>query len=139
MQTRDIEESIVPACRELGVKIVAYSPLGRGMLTGAFRNRADIKDWRLHNPRFSEENMPKNIQLIEAAEKIATRNNCSLGQLALAWLQAQGADVIPIPGTTKLQNLKSNLAARDLKLSAADVEELSAIFTVEATAGGRYA
>ncbi len=121
LQTRDIEENIVPTCRELGVKIVAYSPLGRGMLTGAFRAQADIKDWRSHNPRFSEENLPKNLQLIAAAEKIAERNSCSLGQLALAWLQAQGTDVIPIPGTTKLTNLTSNLAARNVKLLEADV------------------
>ena len=141
--SRDIEAEIVPACRELGVKIVAYSPLGRGFLTGELRSRADPafggQDWRLvGQPRFAEGAFEVNLKLVdEASARVAARLGCSVGQLALAWLHAQGPDVFPIPGTTKLPHLHANVDAAAIKLSAADVAELSAIFPEAAVVGDR--
>jgi aryl-alcohol dehydrogenase-like predicted oxidoreductase len=142
--SRDIEAEIVPTCRQLGVRIVAYSPLGRGFLTGTITSRADPAfgsgDWRLvGQPKFAEANFSSNLKLVEAAAAgVAARVGCSMGQLALAWLHAQGEDVYPIPGTTKLQHLASNLAAAHIQLSAADVAELNGIFKEELVAGDRY-
>eukprot|EP00961_Rhodomonas_salina_P147999 1992575-Rhodomonas_salina.1 len=128
--SRDIEASIVPTCRELGIKIVAYSPLGRGFLTGTLRSRTDEafgeRDLRLSMPRYSEENMPKNLAAVDATEALAKEKGCSVGQLALAWLHAQGDDVIPIPGTTKPAHLLQNLAARDISLSPEDLAKVCA-------------
>ncbi|GAX79831.1 hypothetical protein CEUSTIGMA_g7271.t1 [Chlamydomonas eustigma] len=142
--TRDLEAEILPVCRELGIKIVAYSPLGRGFLTGTIKSRdSEVfgpHDFRLlGSPRFSEENMPKNLALVEAVEKLAKQKGCTVGQLALAWLHAQGPDVIPIPGTTSIKHLDENLAARDIKLNADDLKEIDRIFSPEQVVGTRYA
>lgn len=142
--SRDIEEDIVGTCRELGTKIVAYSPLGRGFLTGTLRSRTsegfgDGKDWRLvGQPKFAEGALESNLELLAAAEKIAARLNISMGKLSLAWLHAQGEDVIPIPGTTKINHLDDNLDALKIKLSPEDVQELNAIFKPEKVVGDRY-
>ena len=139
--SRDIEESVVPTCRELGIKIVAYSPLGRGMLTGTIASRSslDPSDYRLvGQPKFSEANFDKNSTLVEQVKLIAERKGCTVGQLALAWLHAQGPDVIPIPGTTSVDHLDQNLAARNITLSAADLTEINEVFGVGAAVGERY-
>mmetsp|Transcript_5073 Transcript_5073/g.5197 ORF Transcript_5073/g.5197 Transcript_5073/m.5197 type:complete len:333 (+) Transcript_5073:106-1104(+) len=141
--SRDIEQEIVPTCRELGIKIVAYSPLGRGFLTGTIRNRdtdLDPLDFRLNGaPRFSEENMATNLELVDAVSAIAVKKGCTLGQLSLAWLTAQGTDVIPIPGTTSLHHLEENLFARNIVLTPSEVLEINAIFIPTKVAGDRYA
>ena len=145
--SRDIEENLVPTCRELGVKIVAYSPLGRGFLTGTIRSREDTeafgqakKDWRLSGqPKFADGAFEKNLALVDAAAtKVAARLGVSMSQLALAWVHNQGDDVYPIPGTSKLAHLHSNLDAASISLSPADMEELNSIFTLSAPIGDRY-
>ena len=142
--SRDIEEEIVPTCRELGIKIVAYSPLGRGFLTGTLRSRSDPQfdqyDWRLFGqPKFAEGNMENNLELVDAVGAVAARKGCSVGQLALAWLHAQGSDVIPIPGTTSVAHLDDNLAARAISLTPAELQEINGIFVPNRVAGDRYA
>ena len=145
MWTRDIEaDGIVAVCRELGIKIVAYSPLGRGFLTGEIRDRSAIKDpydYRLFGqPRFAGDNLASNLSLVDRVAAIAAAKGCSVGQLALAWLHAQGDDVIPIPGTTKIAHLDANLAARAIKLSAAELASIDEVFGVSGAAvGDRYA
>lgn len=141
--SRDAEEEIFPTCRELGIKIVAYSPLGRGFLTGAYENRSaftDPTDYRLHGqPRLSEENFNKNFELVKGLKAIADRKGVTAGQLALAWVHAQGSDVIPIPGTTSLTHLNENLSAKDITLSDEELSELNTLFAPDASVGGRYA
>ena len=145
LQSRDIELSIVPTCRELGIKIVAYSPLGRGFMTGQLRSRDDpafgSHDFRLMSPRFAEENLAKNLEPVDALAALAGRKGCSAGQLSLAFLHAQGGDVIPIPGTTSVQHLDENLAARSITLNPDDLAELDRLFPVtgQAVLGDRYA
>jgi aryl-alcohol dehydrogenase-like predicted oxidoreductase len=143
MWTRDIEAEIVPVCRELGIKIVAYSPLGRGFLTGSIRDRNQITDpydYRLFGqPRFAADNMATNLKLVDDVASIANAKGCTVGQLALAWLHAQGDDVIPIPGTSKIAHFDSNLAARHIKLSAEELEHINKVFTPTAAVGDRYA
>ncbi len=134
----------MPTCRELGVKIVAYSPLGRGFLTGELRDRSSPAfgawDWRLvGQPKFAEGAFAANLKLVdEASARVAARLGCSVGQLALAWLHAQGGDVYPIPGTTKVAHLHKNVDAAAIALTPADVAELSAIFPEGAAMGDRY-
>lgn len=138
---RDAEPEIVPTCRELGIKIVAYSPLGRGFLTGSIQNRDDLPDndyRKTLQPKFAEGNFQKNKALLDAVTAIAQRHNISVGQLSLAWLHHQGDDVIPIPGTGKIDHLKSNLAARDVNLTADDLAEINRIFALDASVGDRY-
>jgi len=142
--TRDLEEDIVPTCRELGIKIVAYSPLGRGFLTGQLRSRDDPSlgpnDYRLFGmPRFSEENLSNNLLLVDALQVIANKYSCTVGQLALAWLHAQGPDVIPIPGTSSVEHMDENLAARSITLSTDDLQEINTLFPAGSVAGDRYA
>jgi aryl-alcohol dehydrogenase-like predicted oxidoreductase len=144
MWTRDIEEDIVPTCRELGIKIVAYSPLGRGFLTGSLRSREDPsldkQDFRLFGmPRFAEGNFEGNLALVDAVAAIAKRKGCSVGQLALAWVHSQGTDVIPIPGTTSIAHLDDNLGARNITLSPEEKAEIDEIFRPEKVVGDRYA
>ncbi|KAL1728186.1 NADP-dependent oxidoreductase domain-containing protein [Schizophyllum commune] len=126
--TLDIESpeiGLLQACRELGVKVVAYSPLGRGLLTGKIKSPDDITDpFKRAAPKYSAENFPKTLKLINELEAIGAKYNASAGQVALAWIMAQGDDIIPIPCTTKVQNLKHNLAARDLVLSPEDVSSI---------------
>lgn len=127
--TTDIESpeiALLKTCRELGVTIVAYSPLGRGMLTGAYKSPADFEegDFRSYSPRFSEENFPKNLKLVDQINEIAKRKGCTAGQLTLAWLLAQGPDIIPIPGTKKIKYLEENIAALNVKLTSSENAEI---------------
>ncbi|RZT27150.1 aryl-alcohol dehydrogenase-like predicted oxidoreductase [Kribbella sp. VKM Ac-2569] len=132
--SRDIEESVLPACRELGIGIVPYSPLGRGMLTGALPTDLAADDFRRTLPRFSGDNLETNLALVEEIRAVAARYDATPGQVALAWVLAQGNDVAPIPGTKRRKYLEENVGALDLALSAADVEALSKLTPV----GTRY-
>lgn len=137
--SRDIEDDIVPAVRELGIGIVPYSPLGRGFLTGRFKNVDDLPedDFRRHSPRFQGENFQKNLDLVKQVEALAQAKGCSASQLALAWVLAQGDDVAPIPGTKRVKYLEENVGALDVRLSADDLSRLDEI--APQTAGTRYA
>ena len=120
--TMDIEDpkiALLKTCRELGVATVAYSPLGRGLLTGQYKSNADFEegDWRRTAPRFSAENFPKNLQLVDKLGEIAKVKGCTTGQLTLAWLMNQGDDIIPIPGTKKIKYLEENMGALNVKLT----------------------
>jgi aryl-alcohol dehydrogenase-like predicted oxidoreductase len=140
--SRDLEENgQLAAARELGVSIVAYSPLGRGFLTGAITSPDDFAadDFRRSSPRFMGENFQKNLDLVHHVEQLAKQKGCTASQLALAWLLAQGRDVIPIPGTKRVKYLEENVGALDVKLSDAELQELDAIFPAGAASGARYA
>ena len=136
--TRDIEEHILPAARELGIGVVPYSPLGRGFLSGRFTSpdELDENDFRRHGPRFTGENLERNLALVEKVREIAAEKGCTPGQLALAWVLAQGDDVVPIPGTKRRTYLEENLAAVDVRLTAEDLARIDA--EVPAAAGDRY-
>ncbi|KAI4242263.1 MAG: hypothetical protein L6R40_004134 [Gallowayella cf. fulva] len=141
--TLDIEDpavGLLATCRELGTAVIAYSPLGRGMITGAFTSPADFSenDFRRHAPRFSEENFPKNLQLVEQLKAIAERKKCTTGQLTLAWLLAQGEDVIPIPGTKRIGYLEENLGSLDVRLSGEEVAEIRRAVEAAEVHGVRY-
>lgn len=138
--TRDAEVELLPLCRELGIGYVAYSPLGRGFLTATIRSPQDLieKDRRHDHPRFSPENMDKNKALLPAIEKMAAAKGVTPAQIALAWVLARGTDIVPIPGTKKPDYLDQNLAAADIRLSDADVQELAKAFPPGVTAGTRY-
>jgi aryl-alcohol dehydrogenase-like predicted oxidoreductase len=138
--TRDPEHKILAACRELGIGFVAYSPLGRGFLTGRFNKFEDLAadDYRRFSPRFQGENFQKNLDLVKRVEEIAREKKCQPSQLALAWVLAQGDDVVPIPGTKRRKYLEENAAAVDLKLTADDLRRLSEVFPSGAAAGMRY-
>ena len=125
--TRDPEDEVLGTLRELGIGLVAYSPLGRGFLTGQIRSMADLPDddWRRTNPRFQEEALQENLALADRVTEIAERRGITPAQLALAWVMAQGADIVPIPGTKSPRRLEENAAAADIQLSPEDVEELS--------------
>jgi aryl-alcohol dehydrogenase-like predicted oxidoreductase len=139
--SRDVEADILPTVRELGIGFVAYSPLGRGFLTGQFKTFDDLApdDYRRHAPRFQGENFQRNLDLVKEIEELATGKGCTPSQLALAWVLARGADVVPIPGTKRTEYLDENLAALRVSLSADDVRRLDAVFPPGATAGDRYA
>jgi aryl-alcohol dehydrogenase-like predicted oxidoreductase len=140
--TRDPEDDgVLAACRELGVGFVAYSPLGRGFLTGRIRTPDDLPegDFRRSNPRFQGENFRRNLDLVAAVEQVAAEKGCTPGQLALAWLLAQGDDIVPIPGTKHLRYLDENLAAAEITLTPDDLRRLGEVAPVGATAGDRYA
>lgn len=140
--SRDIEDEILPTCRELGIKIIAYSPLGRGFLTGSFRSRDDLgaQDYRKYGqPKFNEENFEKNLARVDAVKALAEKKGCTVGQLALAFLHSQGPDVIPIPGTTSIEHLDANLAARSIVLTTEELAEIDTIFDKRAEFGERYA
>ena len=136
--TRDIEEHILPAARELGIGVVPYSTLGRGFLSGRFTSpdELDENDFRRHGPRFTGENLERNLALVEKVREIAAEKGCTPGQLALAWVLAQGDDVVPIPGTKRRTYLEENLAAVDVQLTADDLARIDA--EVPAAAGDRY-
>jgi aryl-alcohol dehydrogenase-like predicted oxidoreductase len=139
--TRDIEAEVIPTCRELGIGIVPYSPLGRGFLTGRYADSAAITnpgDARGMFPRFSEENLQTNRRWLEKIEAKAKALDCTPAQIALAWVLAKGDDVIPIPGTKKLNRLEENLAALEISLSAGDVSELNALANPDEVTGERY-
>ena len=137
---RDVERSILPACRELGISFMAYAPLGRGLLTGRVKTVEDLPsgDRRRSHPRFQPENLSRNVGLVEALEAVAARNQASASQVAIAWLLSRGDDVIPIPGTNHVQNLEQNVAAIDLDLALPELERLDEIFVIGAGAGERY-
>ena len=138
--TRDPEKDVLPVCRELGISLVAYSPLGRGFLTGTYKSPDDIPEYdlRKHMPRFQGENFKKNFQLIEKLKKIAAEKNRTPAQLALAWLLAQGDDIVPIPGTKKQNRLEENVAAIDIQLTKEDLKRIDEIIPFGAAAGTRY-
>jgi len=134
---RDVEDDILPVCRELGIGFVPYSPLGRGFLTGQIRSKADLPadDWRHNDPRYSEENFGANLKIVDAIRAVADRHRVSLAQIALAWLLAQGDDIVPIPGVKRRLTLEDSAAAVDVELSAQDLDDLKAACAV---AGARY-
>lgn len=141
--TLDIESpatGILKTSRELGTTIIAYSPLGRGFLTGQYRSPDDFEegDFRRNNPRFSRENFPKNLELVEKIRGIADKKGCTLGQLTLAWLMAQGDDIIPIPGTKKIKYLEENMGSLDVKISKEDDEEIRKAIEGISVSGDRY-
>lgn len=137
---RDIEADILPTCRELGIGFVPYSPLGRGFLAGQIRSRADIPegDWRLTSPRFAQEHFAANLTIVDAVERVAARHEASAAQVALAWLLAQGPDIVPIPGTKRRATMEDSVGAADLTLTDADLAELDAAAPRGATSGARY-
>jgi aryl-alcohol dehydrogenase-like predicted oxidoreductase len=139
--SRDPEDEIFPTVRELGIAFVAYSPLGRGFLTGRFRSGADFTegDFRASNPRMSGDNLAKNLALADRVRELATAKKVTAGQLALAWVLAQGDQVVPIPGTTKRTHLDENLAAAEITLTSQELAGLDQAFPRDAAAGTRYA
>jgi aryl-alcohol dehydrogenase-like predicted oxidoreductase len=139
--TRDPEENgVLATTRELGITFVAYSPLGRGFLTGQIRQFEDLApdDWRRNAPRFQGENFQKNLDLVRRVEQIAREKNCTPGQLALAWLLAQGRDLVPIPGTKRVKYLDENIAALNVKLTPEDLRGIDEVIPAGVTAGQRY-
>jgi aryl-alcohol dehydrogenase-like predicted oxidoreductase len=138
--TRDPEEEILPTCRELGIGFVAYSPLGRGFLTGQFKKFEDLAadDYRRFSPRFQGENFQRNLDLVKTVEELAREKRCQPSQLALAWVLAQGDDIVPIPGTKRRNYLEENAAAVDVELTPADLRHLSEAFPSGAASGMRY-
>lgn len=138
--TRDPENDVLETCKELGIAFVAYSPLGRGFLTGQIKkfDDFDANDYRRHSPRFQGENFEKNIQLVQKTEEIARRKGCSAAQLALAWVMAQGDHIFPIPGTKQVKYLEENIGALNVHLTNDDLKEIAAIFPRDAASGQRY-
>ena len=138
--TRDPEDQILPTCRELGIGFVAYSPLGRGFLTGQFKRVEDLPadDYRRSSPRFQGDNFQRNLDLVRRVEEITKEKGCKPSQLALAWVLAQGDDIVPIPGTKRRKYLEENAAALDVQLSADDLRRLAEFFPQGAASGQRY-
>ncbi|MEV6768561.1 aldo/keto reductase [Nocardia sp. NPDC051030] len=138
--TRDIEAEVAPTCRELGIGIVPFSPLGRGFLTGAITSTADLPadDMRRNLPRFADGNIDSNLVIVAALRGLAAEKGVTAGQLALAWVQSRGADVVPIPGTKRRTYLEENVAAVDITLSADDLARIEAVAPAAAVAGARY-
>jgi aryl-alcohol dehydrogenase-like predicted oxidoreductase len=139
--SRDPEAEILPTVRELGIGFVAYSPLGRGFLSGRFRSPGDFPedDFRRHHPRFQGENFDRNLELVERVEELASEKGVTAGQLALAWVLHQGDDIVPIPGTKHVRYLEENVAAADISLSEDDLHRLEEIAPAGVAAGDRYA
>ena len=137
--SREPEDELLATCRELGIAFVAYSPLGRGFLTGRFKSPADFSpgDWRLNNPRFQGENFQRNLDLAAAVEMIARARGCTPAQLALAWLLSRGDDIIPIPGSTRAERVEENAGAVHVRLAADEIARLDAL--APNVAGERYA
>ena len=138
--SRDVETEILATCRELGIGFVAYSPLGRGFLTGAINSVDDLPegDWRRHHPRFQAGNIESNRELVSRIEDLASSKGASAPQLALAWVLARGDDVVPIPGTRRASHLESNVAALDIELTEDDLAALDDVAPVGAASGDRY-
>jgi len=139
--SRDAEAEVLPAVRELGIGYVAYSPLGRGFLTGQIKSPSDFAedDFRRNHPRFQGENFERNIELVREVGKLAEEKGCTTAQLALAWVLAQGEDIVPIPGTKHVRYLDDNIGALEVALSRDDLDRLDAILPPGAAAGERYA
>jgi aryl-alcohol dehydrogenase-like predicted oxidoreductase len=138
--TRDVEEQVLPTARRLGIGFVAYSPLGRGFLTGAIRNAGQLAedDWRRENPRFQDGNVAANQRLVAAVTQIATEKGCTPAQLALAWLLHQGPDIVPIPGTRRVERLEENVAAARIELSGNDLDSIERVLAENIVVGTRY-
>jgi aryl-alcohol dehydrogenase-like predicted oxidoreductase len=138
--SREVEAEILPTCRELGIGFVAYSPLGRGFLTGQFKSPDDFApdDYRRNSPRFQGENFARNLELVGHVRQLADAKGCTPSQLALAWVLSRGDDIVPIPGTKRAKYLDENLAATTVSLSAADLAEIDAAMPAGAVAGDRY-
>ncbi|SCF41848.1 aldo/keto reductase [Micromonospora mirobrigensis] len=138
--SRDVEAEMLDTCRELGVALVAYSPVGRGLLTGAITSREQLAadDWRAGVPRFAEGNLDANLKLVEAVREVAAEIGCTPAQAALAWLLAQGEDILPIPGTKRVRYLEENAAAADIRLTPAQRNRLREAVPADAVAGQRY-
>ena len=137
---RDPEDELLPTVRELGIGYVAYSPLGRGFLSGQFTSPEDFAqdDYRRNSPRFQGENFYKNLQLVEQVKAIASEKSLTPGQLALAWLLAQGNDIVPIPGTKRQSYLEENIAATDITLTLEELNQIEAVAPKGSAAGSRY-
>ncbi len=138
--TRDVEAGVLPACRDLGASLVAYAPLGRGMLTGTVTSREQLaeNDFRRVAPRFADGNLDRNMELVERVKALAAQKGCTAGQIALAWLLAQGPEILPIPGTKRIKYLEENVAAAAVTLTAAEVKALGDALPPGAAAGERY-
>src|SRR4030088_2856621 len=138
--SRDIEDEVVPTCRELGIGFVPYSPLGRGFLTGKIQKPEDLPDddYRKTTPRFQGENFQRNLDLVKRVEEIAREKRCTPAQLALAWVLAQGQDIVPIPGTKRRKYLQENIGALDVDLTSNDLERIDEVAPRDAFAGSRY-
>jgi aryl-alcohol dehydrogenase-like predicted oxidoreductase len=139
--SREIEAEVLPAIRELGIGLVAYSPLGRGFLTGRIQRPEDLAedDFRRYNPRFQGANFERNLELVQRVREMAAEHDCSPGQLALAWVMHQGKDVVPIPGTKRRSYLQENVDASELSLSAEDLQRIDELAPIGVAAGERYA
>lgn len=138
--TRDVEKEILPTCRELGIGFVPYSPLGRGFLTGRIKTVSvlDEKDFRRVNPRFDAKNLERNLEIVKIIERFAASYHCHPSQIALAWCLARGSDVVPIPGTKKVNFLEENVAAADVRLTPDDLRKIDEALPPGVTAGDRY-
>lgn len=138
--TRDPEDGVLALCREQNTAFVAYSPLGRGFLTGKLTDKKDLAegDFRASNPRFQDENLMRNALLLDSVKKIAAAHGCATGQVALAWLLARGPDIIPIPGTRRIKYLEENVGALDVELTQKDLAVLDEVFGKDAVSGERY-
>ncbi|MGD8369470.1 MAG: aldo/keto reductase [Desulfobacterales bacterium] len=138
--TRDVEAEVLPACRELGIGFVPYSPLGRGFLTGRIQSIQDLEpsDYRRDSPRFEQKNLAHNLDIIRNLNEIAMQKGCSLAQLAIAWLLAQGLEIVPIAGTKRIKYLEENLKALEVALSADDLSRIDAAAPAGAARGERY-
>jgi aryl-alcohol dehydrogenase-like predicted oxidoreductase len=138
--SRDVEDEILPTVRELGIGFVAYSPLGRGFLTGRFQKPEDLpaNDFRRNHPRFQGENFERNLRLVDQVRRIAAEKRCTPSQLALAWLLAQGPDVVPIPGTKKRKYLEENAGAVRIRLTSDDLRRIAEVAPRGVAAGERY-
>ena len=138
--TRDPEEGILQACADLGIAFVAYSPLGRGFLTGQIKNEADFAadDYRRHSPRFQGTNFQKNLDLVRTIETLANKKGCTASQLALAWVMAQGDYIFPIPGTKRIKYLDENVGAINVSFTKQELEEINTVFPKNIAAGLRY-
>ncbi|MGY2132574.1 aldo/keto reductase [Hymenobacter sp. HD11105] len=138
--SRDPEDGILAACRELGISLVAYSPLGRGFLTGQIQRFEDLDedDYRRNTPRFQGENFQRNLDVVARIKELATHKNCTPGQLALAWVLAQGEDIVPIPGTKRIEYLEENVGALNIQLSSEELAHIDEIAPRSAVAGMRY-
>jgi aryl-alcohol dehydrogenase-like predicted oxidoreductase len=137
---RDVEEEILPVCRELGIGFVPYSPLGRGFLTGQFKSLDDFpdNDWRRNDPRYAGDNFAENLKIVDVVRAVADAHKVTPAQIALAWLLAQGDDIVPIPGSKRRLTMEDSVAAADVTLSASDIATLNAAAPVGGTAGPRY-
>jgi aryl-alcohol dehydrogenase-like predicted oxidoreductase len=136
--SRDIESEVLPTIRELGIGLVAYAPLSRGFLSGAFKKPEDIKDSRANMPRYQGDNFYKNLELVEKIEKLAREKNCTPAQLAIAWVLAQGEDIITIPGSKRIIHLEENIAGEDVHLTQEDLKSIEEMMPAGIVSGTRY-